>query len=341
MQTSSLLLAGDIGGTKTNLALFTKDGGPYHPLAEATFRSAEYANLETIAKIFLKEHNVRAAAAVFGVAGPVEQGSATATNLPWNMHEEALASALEIPRVHLMNDLAAIATAVPILAPADIHTLNPGQPDPVGPIAVIAPGTGLGEAFLLHDGSHYRAYPSEGGHADFAPGNSNEDGLLVYMRQFFAHVSWERVCSGMAIPHLYQYILASGQAEEPTWLAQAIAESADPTPIIINTALDPEKTNELCQRTLQLFVSILGTESGNMALKLLATGGVYIGGGIPPRILSVLESSEFMTAFRLKGRFADFMARTPLHVILNSQAALLGAAHYGLTHLLPANIQGT
>lgn len=334
MQTSSLMLAGDIGGTKTNLALFTTEGGPYRPLAEATFPSADYANLETIAKLFLKEHNVRATAAVFGVAGPVERGSVTATNLPWQMHEEALANALEIPRVHLMNDLAAIATAVPILAATDIHTLNPGQPDPVGPIAVIAPGTGLGEAFLLHDGSNYRAYPSEGGHADFAPGTSNEDGLLIYMRQFYAHVSWERVCSGMAIPHLYHYLLASGQAEEPSWLREAIAEGADPTPLIINTALDPAKTNELCQLTLRLFVSILGTEAGNMALKLLATGGVYLGGGIPPRILSVLESPEFMSAFRLKGRFADFMIRTPVHVILNSQAALLGAAHFGLTHLL-------
>ncbi len=334
MQTSSLLLAGDIGGTKTNLALFTAADGPYRPLAEATFRSADFANLETIAKIFLNEQDVRVTTAVFGVAGPVEHGSVTATNLPWQMHEDALAGALEISRVHLMNDLAAIATAIPILTSADIHTLNPGHPDPIGPIAVIAPGTGLGEAFLLHDGSSYRAYPSEGGHADFAPGNSNEDGLLVYMRQFFAHVSWERVCSGMAIPHLYQYLLASGQAEEPSWLKQAIAESVDPTPIIINTALDPTKTNELCRRTLQLFVSILGTESGNMALKLLATGGVYLGGGIPPRILKLLESPEFMTAFRLKGRFADFMGRTPVHVILNAQAALLGAAHYGLTHLM-------
>jgi glucokinase len=335
MQTNSILLAGDIGGTKTNLALFTTAGGPYQPLAEATFRSADYANLETIAEIFLQQQHVQAGAAVFGVAGPVEKGTVAATNLPWRMNEAELSSALGLPRVHLMNDLAAIATAVPILAPTDIHTLNPGQPDPVGPIAVIAPGTGLGEAFLLHDGSHYRAYPSEGGHADFAPGNREEDGLLLYMRQSFEHISWERVCSGLAIPHLYNYVRASGRAEEPAWLAAAIAEATDPAPIIINTALDTTQTNELCQATLRLFVSILGTEAGNMALKLLATGGVYLGGGIPPRILSVLESDVFTKAFHGKGRFAGFMARTPVHVILNSQAALLGAAHHGLTHLIP------
>ena len=334
MQTSSILLAGDIGGTKTTLALFTTDGGVYQPAAEATFRSADYANLETIATMFLEQYDVHATAAVFGVAGPVQQGTVEATNLPWRMNEEALGKALGIPHVHLMNDLAAIATAVPILAPSDIHTLNPGQPDPVGPMAVIAPGTGLGEAFLLHDGSHYRAYPSEGGHADFAPGNGYEDGLLIYMRQFFEHVSWERVCSGMAIPHLYNYVITSGRAEEPAWLAKAIAQAVDPTPIIINTALDPVKSNELCLATLQLFVSILGTEAGNMALKLLATGGVYLGGGIPPRILAVLAGAEFKQAFRHKGRFADLMARIPVHVILNPQAALLGAAYHGLTHLL-------
>jgi glucokinase len=334
MQESSTLLAGDIGGTKTTLALFTTNRGPYQPLAEATFRSGDYANLETIAGIFLKQHNVQASAAVFGVAGPVEHGAVAATNLPWQMSEATLSSALNIPHVHLMNDLAAIATAVPILTADDRYTLNAGQPDPAGPIAVIAPGTGLGEAFLLHDGAHYRAYPSEGGHADFAPGNSYEDGLLVYMRQFFQHVSWERVCSGLAMPHLYNYVITSGRASEPAWLATELAAAIDPTPIIINTALDSTKDAPVCQEAVRLFVSILGTEAGNMALKLLATGGVYLGGGIPPRILSFLEEEAFLTAFRLKGRFSPFMVRTPVHVILNPQAALLGAAHYGLTNLL-------
>ncbi|MCB0184228.1 MAG: glucokinase, partial [Caldilineaceae bacterium] len=265
----------------------------------------------------------------------VEQGAVAATNLPWRMSEVELGRALNIPRVHLMNDLAAIATAVPVLADSDRYTLNPGQPNATGPIAVIAPGTGLGEAFLLHDGANYCAYPSEGGHTDFAPGDAYADGLLVYMRQSFDHVSWERVCSGLAIPHLYNYVIASGHAEEPAWLASMINAATDPTPVIINTALDPTKDVPLCQATLRLFVALLGTEAGNMALKMLTTGGVYLGGGIPPRILPFLDEEHFLNAFRHKGRFTPFMARIPVHVILNPQAALLGSAHYGLTHLLP------
>jgi len=334
MQSSSYLLAGDIGGTKTSLALFTKITGPHQPVAEATFRSADYANLEVIATEFLQQQAVQAVAAVFGVAGPVEQGTVTATNLPWQMSESTLANALRIPNVHLMNDLVAIATAVPILPASDLSTLQTGQADPVGPIAVIAPGTGLGEAFLLHDGTHYRAYPSEGGHADFAPSTHIEDGLLAYMRKRFTHISWERVCSGMAIPHLYNYILESTEVAQPAWLKKELGDSRDPTPIIIQTALDSVRGDESCRRALQLFISILGTEAGNMALKLLTTGGIYLGGGIPPRISSRLEEDTFLDAFRAKGRFQPFMERVPIHIIHNSQSALFGAAHYGLTHLL-------
>ena len=335
MQTSTFLLAGDIGGTKTNLALFTRESGANQPIAEATFRSADYPNLQVIAAQFLESHQVKVSAAVFGVAGPVESGSVTATNLPWHMNETELSTALEIANVHLMNDLVAIATAVPVLASFDLVTLNPGKPDPVGPIAVIAPGTGLGEAFLLHDGTTYRAFPSEGGHADFAPGSSDEDGLLVYMRRQFNHVSWERVCSGMAIPHLYGYACECSQAAQPAWLTEKLKASIDPTPVILQTALDPVQSDDDCRRALQLFVSILGTEAGNMALKFLATGGIYLGGGLPPRILSLLQGEQFLSAFYQKGRFRSFMERVPVRVILNSQSALLGAAHYGLTHFLP------
>ncbi len=327
------LLAGDIGGTKTALAIFTLEGGPRQPQLEKTFPSADYPNLETIVQTYLAEIELAISSAAFGVAGPVVNGSVNATNLPWRMSETTLATALKLPAVYLLNDLAAIATAIPILAASDLHTLNPGEPSPTGPIAVVAPGTGLGEAFLVHDGEMYQAYPSEGGHANFAPCNALQDELLTYLRGHFHHISWERVCSGIGIPHIYNFFKASGRATEPQWLAETLAATKDITPIIINTALDPSKDAPICTATLETFVAILGAEAGNMALKLLATGGVYLGGGIPPRILDALHSDHFTQAFRQKGRFAEMMARIPVQVILNPKAALFGAAHHGLHQL--------
>jgi glucokinase len=219
---------------------------------------------------------------------------------------------------------------VPFLEAADLHTLNEGQPAPGGVIAVIAPGTGLGEAFLTWDGSRYRAHASEGGHTDFAPTNALEAGLLRYLLGRFEHVSYERVCSGRGLPNIYAYLKDSGYAEEPPWLAEQLASVEDPNPIIVNAALYGERPCELCVAMLNTFVSILGTEAGNLALKVLATGGVYLGGGIPPRILPALEQEEFIEAFRRKGRMSDLLARVPVHVILNPKVALLGAACHGL-----------
>jgi len=328
-----ILLAGDIGGTKTDLALFSTASGPRVPLAEATFPSGRYPNLEAIAQEFLAQVDTDLDAACFGVAGPVVAGEATITNLPWVMGEAQLGAALGLSSVHLLNDLLAIAHAVPVLEPEDGHTLNPGKVVSGGAIAIIAPGTGLGEAFLTWDGSRYRAYASEGGHADFAPNNEREVELLGYLQQRLGHVSYESVCSGRGIPNIYTYLKESGYADEPTGLREQLAAVEDPAPVIVQAALDEERPCELCAATLDMFVSILGAESGNLALKVLATGGVYLGGGIPPRILPALENERFTQAFRHKGRMSDVLASMPVHVVLNPKSALLGAASYGLESL--------
>jgi len=325
-----ILLAGDIGATKTNLAIMSSEAGPRTPLAEATFPSANYPSLEAVAREFLSQVEWQVERACFGVAGPVVSGRASITNLPWLIDEGNLQDALRLSTVYLLNDLESIANGVPALEPADLHTLNVGQPAPGGAIAVIAPGTGLGEGFLTWDGSHYRPHPSEGGHTDFAPTNPLQIELLRYLQGRFEHVSYERVCSGLGLPNIYAYLKDSGYAAEPDWLAGQLAATDDPTPVIVNAALDRERPCKLCTATLDVFVSILGAEAANLALKVLATGGVYLGGGIPPRILPFLQQGLFLESFRRKGRLSDLPVRMPVHVILNPKVALLGAARYGL-----------
>jgi glucokinase len=324
------LLTGDIGATKTDLAIFSRETGPRVPLVEKTFPSADYPSLEALACEFLSQLDLKVERACFGVAGPVVDGRVRVTNLAWVIDERRLQEALNLSSAHLLNDLEAIANSVPFLEPADLHTLNAGQPVSGGALAVIAPGTGLGEAYLTWDGSRYRAYASEGGHTSFAPLDLFEAELLRYLQARFGHVSTERVCSGMGLPNVYAYLKDSGYADEPAWLAGRLAATDDPTPVIVNAALDRERPCELCVATLNVFVSALGAEAGNLALKVLATGGVYLGGGIPPHILPVLQQERFMDRFRYKGRMADLLARMPVHVILNPKAALLGVACYGL-----------
>jgi len=325
-----ILLAGDIGGTKTNLAVFTTQAGPRAPLAEATFPSADYPTLEALVREFLSQVDLPVERASFGVAGPVVGGQATITNLPWVMEETQLEEALNLSPVRLLNDLEAIANGVPFLEPVDLHTLNEVQPAAGGAMAIIAPGTGLGEAFLTWDGSRYRSQPSEGGHTDFAPTTPLEVDLLRRLLDRFDHVSYERVCSGLGLPNIYAFLKDSRYADEPAWLAERLAAAEDPTPVIATAALDGERPCELCVATLDTFVSILAAEAGNLALKVLATGGVYLGGGIPPRILPALEHGRFMESFQRKGRMSKLLARVPVHVILNPKVALLGAACRGL-----------
>ncbi|HEY7127714.1 MAG TPA: glucokinase [Ktedonobacterales bacterium] len=326
-----MLLAGDIGGTKTNLAIFSPKGDLREPQLEATFPSSHYPSLEAVVQEFLGQTNLKVDRASFGVAGPVIDGQATITNLPWKIDAAELKRKFNFSSVYLLNDLESIANAVPILQPADLHTIHAGEAVPHGAIAVVAPGTGLGEAFLTWNAKDgYVAHVSEGGHTDFAPTDDLQMGLLQFMLKRFDHVSYERVCSGMGLPNIYEYLKASGHAPEPDWLARALAEAHDHTPVIVNAALEGKPGSELCVETLKMFVSILGAEAGNIALKVLSTGGVYLGGGIPPRILSLLTTETFANAFREKGRFVPVLTRMPVHVILNPKSALLGAAARGM-----------
>jgi glucokinase len=326
-----MLLAGDIGGTKTDLAVYALDGDAHHPIAQAAFPSADFGNLESLAHTFLRQSNLSVDRAVFGVAGPVVAGRVEGTNLPWVIDERTLARELDLKAVRLLNDLQSIAYAVTILGSGDLATLSAGKPMVGGALAVVAPGTGLGEAYLTWDGARYEPHASEGGHGDFGPNSGLEIDLLRYLHKRFGHVSVERVCSGVGIPNIYDFMRDSGYAEEPEWLREQLDAATDPTPVIVSAALDSSRPCELCTAVLDTFVSILGAEAGNMALKVLSSGGVYIAGGIPPRILPALRQRRFLAAFRSKGRLSYLLEEMPVHVVLNAKAGLLGAAHYGLT----------
>lgn len=323
------LLAGDLGATHTRLAIVSAAAGPRHPLASKEFLSAEHASLTDLVQAFLSEVRTPVTRAVLGVAGPVVEGRARITNLPWAIDVDHLAREGGFTTVALLNDVQALAYALPSLQPNEIHTLNPGSAVPGTPCAVIAPGTGLGESFVVFEGGKPRAYATEGGHADFAPADPRQIGLLQYVSAKYDHVSYERVCSGRGLPLIYAYLKESGFAEEPAWLRDRLASAIDPNPVIIAAAFE-EPVSALCRGVLETFVSILGAEAGNLALKILATGGVYLGGGIPRRILAALDSRAFIEAFRRKGRLAPVLARIPVHVILPPNAALWGAAMYGL-----------
>jgi glucokinase len=324
-----MLLAGDVGGTKTDLAIFSVEGGPHAPLTQAQVPSTDYPSLQALVTEFVEKAKTPVERACFDVAGPVINGRVKVTNLPWEIDEVSLARDLNFKFVHLMNDLEAVARAVPILRPGDVSTLNVGQPVPKGAIAVVAPGTGLGESFLTWDGSKYVSHSSEGGHADFAPTNERQVGLLKYMFKRFDHVSVEHVCSGIGIPNIYEYLSDIEQIPEKPEIAQLIASATDRTAAIANAAFDKHNPSQLCRETVDTFISILANEAANMALKVMATGGIYLAGGIPLHILREAEKSRFMETFKRKGRFTHFMERIPVHLILN-RAALVGSAAYGL-----------
>ncbi len=323
-----MLLAGDIGGTKTVLALFSAET-QFTPLNRKKFISADYDSLEDIVAEYLHKQNANVQAAAFGVAGPVVSNRSNVTNLSWTVDGNALAERCDIPQVILLNDLVATANAVPILPEKDVHILNEGHAIAKGAIAVIAPGTGLGEAFLTWDGNRYVAHASEGGHSSFSPSNQLELELLEFLfPKFGGHVSTERVCSGMGIPNIYDFYHSRGLAEEPAHLTQQLAEADDRTPVISADAMS-KTPSPLAKQTLETFAQILAAEMADLALTFLATGGVYLGGGIPPRILPYLESAAFLKTFCAKGRFSNMMKQIPVRVILNSKAALLGAARAG------------
>ncbi len=327
-----MLIAGDIGGTKTDLGIYSHESGPHAPLAEGQVHSADYPSLQIIVSEFLGKVKMPIEVASFDVAGPVINGHAKVTNLPWVIDEASLASELRLSAVHLMNDLEAVARAVPVLRASDVVTLNEGNTVAHGPIAIIAPGTGLGESFLTWDGSQYAAHSSEGGHSDFAPTDERQIRLLRFMLRRWGHVGVERVCSGIGIPNVYEFLRDEEKIPERRETEELIASSKDRTKAIVELALDPSNPSELCKATVDVVVSILASEAGNLALKVLATGGIYLAGGVALHLLATLREPRFMEVFTRKGRFEDLMKRIPVHVI-TTRAALVGAAAYGLEKL--------
>lgn len=318
-----MILAGDIGGTNTRLALF--DGSATKPavIAIEVFPSKGHAGPEEILREFRAKHPDGIEAASFGIAGPVRNGRSQTPNLPWVVDSASMAQVLGLASVDLLNDLEANAHGIAVLGPDDLAMLHPGSPEACGNRALISAGTGLGEAGLLAEGDIYRPYPSEGGHCDFAPRNETEIHLLQYLMTRFGHVSFERVLSGPGLYNIYQFFRDTGRAEEPPWLAEELRER-DPSSAISQHGLKGEC--DLCVMTLDLFVSFYGAEAGNLALKAMATGGLFIGGGIAPKILPKLREPGFLKAFTDKGRVSAVLEAIPVSVILNDKTALLGAA---------------
>lgn len=351
-----MILAGDIGGTKTNLALFDWKTERVEPARAQSFLSGDYGSLEEILAEFLKppatsppataeeeatpdsagqapstaapEEPSQIEAACFGVAGPVLENRSKTTNLPWVVDGAEIAKRFEIPLVRLLNDLEATAYGLLTLQPDELHVLNAGVPSGgKQALALIAAGTGLGEAILFWDGTRYRPMPSEGGHSDFGPNSDLEIELLRHLRTSYVHVSWERALSGPGLHAIYEF-LRDTKRNEPTWVAERL-KLGDPAAIISEIGLSGQA--EICAQALDLFASIYGAEAGNLALKALAVGGVYIGGGIAPKLLPKLKDGTFMKAFTAKGRYKRLLSTIPVRVILNQKTALLGAAAVAAT----------
>lgn len=325
MAMSYLILAGDVGGTKTNLAFYAADGG-FNPIVERTFLNREFDGLEALLRLFLHDTGLTAQAACIGVAGAVRDGHCDMPNLGWHISAEYLAEAFQLAQFDLLNDLEATAHGIATLQQEQFAVINEGSHVPTGNIALLAAGTGLGEAMLFHTGCGGQVVASEGGHADFAPQNEEQIALLRHLKTRHAHVSWERVISGPGIKNIYDFLNSDQRFQEPSWLAEHLAHGEDPAAAIAESALN--KSAAICVRAMQIFMAAYGAEAGNMALRTMSSGGLYIGGGIAPKILPLFYEHAFMAAFLDKGRFAPQLATTPVMVILEPKAALRGAAAY-------------
>jgi len=327
-----MILAGDIGGTKVHLALYDFVDGRLKPVRDQKFHAHEFATLDAVVDKFLSGDpkgdgkRDQIAAACFGCPGPVRNGRLKLTNLPWTLDVRDLQSSLSIEHIFLINDLEANGYGIPELAPESIFSLHAGDPTAAGHRGLIAAGTGLGEALLIWDEKTHRPIPSEGGHCDFAARTAREIALLQYLRGVLnGRVSWERVVSGLGIKNIYAFLRDVEKLQEPDWLRARMA-AEDPNAVIGQCAEDG--SSSLCFETMKTFAAAYGAEAGNIALKVLAMGGIYLGGGIAPKILQTLQNGGFMQAFLDKGRMSPLLESVPVRVILDDTCALLGAAAY-------------
>jgi len=319
-----VILAADIGGTNARLGLFELDGATLRNVTSRRYPSRGHASLEEIVERFLAEVGRPVEAACFAVAGPVSEGRVVLTNLGWTIDARRLARAARLDAVRLINDLEGIAHGLDELEDTDVVLLHPGAPGAQGNRAIIAAGTGLGEAGCYWDGVAHRPFACEGGHADFAARNALEFELLGYLMQKFERVSYERIVSGSGLFEIYQFLRHTGRGEEDPALGEVLCQQAHPAPIV-RAALDGRSAR--CAQALELFVSIYGAEAGNLGLKLMARGGIYLGGGIAPRILERLRAPLFMASLTGKGRMKPLLESMPVHVIVNGKVGLTGAAH--------------
>ena len=318
-----MILAGDIGGTHARLAFFDAANGQFHLVSTSTYPTHKYASLDQIVTEFVDTAKLHPDAACFGVAGPVSNGRVQTINLPWIVESQRLADELKIKQALLINDLEATAWGVPALPASDLVALNRVPGTPLGTQAVIAAGTGLGEAGMYWDGTQHHVFACEGGHADFAPRDNLEVDLFRYLHKLYGHVSYERILSGPGLVNVFHFLRDTGRGTEPQWLTDEM-HATDPAAAISRSALDG--TCPLSEQALGVFISVYGAEAGNLALKTKATGGVYIAGGIAPKILPKLAGPLFMQAFVSKGRMQSLLESIPVRVAVNDQTALLGAA---------------
>lgn len=318
-----MILAGDIGGTNARLALFEVSGGNVNLVSTSTFPSRKYSGLDRIVIEFVEAAKVHPDAACFGVAGPVSNGRVETTNLPWVVESKRLADELKIVRALLINDLEATAWGVPALGANDLVALNQVKGNPVGTQAVIAAGTGLGEAAMYWDGTQYHPLACEGGHSDFAPRDDLEIDLFRYLHKRYGHVSNERILSGPGLVNVFHFLRDTGRGTEPKWLTDEM-QNSDPAAAIGRAGLAGD--SPMAEQALGIFVSVYGAEAGNLALKTKATGGVFVAGGIAPKLLPKLAGPLFMHSFVSKGRMQSLLEAIPVKVVVNDQTALIGAA---------------
>jgi glucokinase len=325
---TNIILAGDIGATKTNLALYKVDVENIVLLQEAQYKSHDYKNIIELTDNFIKDLPVPGSIC-FGVAGPVLNGRAKLSNIQWEIDSTELSNHFKIKNVQLINDLEATAYGLATLTEKDIAVIHEGSYAPVGNAAVIAPGTGLGEAGLFWDGNYYHPFATEGGHCDFAPRDEFDFELYSFLQKKFGHVSWERLVCGPGIVNIYQFLRDEKKREEPGWLKEKMQNGADAAIISGHS-----KQSEICNETMQLFIRYLAYESANLVIKLKATGGLFIGGGIVPQVISLLEKDVFYSSFCKSGRLNYLLEKVPVKVILNTKTALLGAAYVAANHLM-------